>query len=69
MIASKYCLVTGASGDIGEACARQLAAAGYSVYCHYRQHEEKVRHLIEDLTITYPQQYFLKKQCLQKTTF
>ena len=58
MIASKYCLVTGASGDIGEACARQLAAAGYSVYCHYRQHEEKVRHLIEDLTITYPQQDF-----------
>lgn len=54
----KYGLVMGASGDIGQACAESLAAAGWSVYCHYFHNEVKVKKLTESLAATYPQQDF-----------
>lgn len=49
----------GASGDIGEAVCRRLAADGWSLYCHYYQHEEKVLNFVSDLQEAYPHQDFL----------
>ncbi|GCF94194.1 3-oxoacyl-ACP reductase [Enterococcus florum] len=53
-----YGLVMGASGDIGEAICRRLAANGWSLYCHYYQNEEKVLNFVSDLRSHYPQQDF-----------
>lgn len=54
----KYALVMGASGDIGEAICRQLAADGWSIYGHYYRHEEKLLNFFKDLQKAYPQQDF-----------
>lgn len=58
----KYVLVTGASGDIGEACVKQLAKKGYSVYCHYFRNEQKMKSLLSDLILQYPKQDFFSLQ-------
>lgn len=58
-----FILVTGASGDIGAACARDLAAKGYSLYCHYFSNQTRMDALIEELTLAYPKQDFLPLQC------
>ncbi|MGX6970058.1 elongation factor P 5-aminopentanone reductase [Vagococcus bubulae] len=58
----KYVLVTGASGDIGEACVKQLAKKGYSVYCHYFRNEQKMKSLLSDLILQYPKQDFFALQ-------
>lgn len=42
-------LITGSTGAIGEACARYFHNAGYFVYLHYRNDEEKVQKLSQDL--------------------
>ena len=38
-------LVTGSTGAIGEACAKQFHDAGYFVYLHYRSQESKAKEL------------------------
>lgn len=53
-----HILVTGASGDIGEACVRQLAKEGHSVYCHYYQNKTRIHDLLSDLQHDYPNQEF-----------
>lgn len=58
-----FILVTGASGDIGAACARDFAAKGYSLYCHYFSNQTRMDALIEELTSAYPKQDFLPIQC------
>lgn len=58
----KYILVTGASGDIGEACVTHLAKNGYSIYCHYFKNKERVTQLINKLSEEYPNQDFFALQ-------
>lgn len=51
-------LIMGASGDIGSACAYELAAAGFSLYLHYFKNQERISQLQRDLTERYPNQDF-----------
>ena len=37
---TKWALIIGASGGIGQQIATTLAADGWSLYLHYHQHEE-----------------------------
>lgn len=57
-----YALILGASGDIGQACARQLAQDGWSLYCHYNQQSERVGNLTDALKKEYPKQDFFSLQ-------
>ena len=57
-----YALVLGASGDIGEACVKRLAAEGWSIYCHFNKNQKKTSDLVEKLTEKYPKQDFFMIQ-------
>ena len=46
-------LITGASGGIGSAIARELAKNGDDIVIHYHQAEEKARRLQQELTSAY----------------
>jgi 3-oxoacyl-[acyl-carrier protein] reductase len=48
---NKYALVTGASGGIGKAIARQLIEQGYGVYLHYFKNKESVQELANELKV------------------
>lgn len=54
----KRVLIIGASGDIGQAVCRQLAAEGWSLYCHYHTNEKKLLRFVNELQKVYPQQDF-----------
>lgn len=54
----KSALVMGASGDIGEAVCRELAAKGWSLYLHFHKNEKKVLNFLSVLQNCYPQQSF-----------
>ncbi|WP_342512538.1 SDR family oxidoreductase [Sporosarcina sp. FSL K6-1522] len=53
-----YCVVLGASGGIGEAICRSLAASGWSLYLHFHSNQERVAHLQAELTEMFPQSDF-----------
>ncbi|WP_411278349.1 SDR family NAD(P)-dependent oxidoreductase [Gaiella sp.] len=48
-LAGKGVVVTGASGGIGGACARQFAAEGANVLVHYHRGEERARAVSEEI--------------------
>lgn len=45
----KKVLITGATGAIGEACARMFSANGYFVYIHYHSNKAKADALVSEL--------------------
>ncbi|MCI1892652.1 elongation factor P 5-aminopentanone reductase [Schleiferilactobacillus perolens] len=58
----KRVLLCGATGAIGQAAARTLAAAGWSLYLQGWQHMARIHDLVRELQIRYPQQEFLPLQ-------
>lgn len=58
----KWALILGASGDIGQSVARDLASKGWSLYLHYYQNQARISDLITDLSESYPKQDFLAIQ-------
>ncbi len=46
---SKRCLIIGASGGIGAACARELTEEGYSLYLHYFSNESTITQLKQEI--------------------
>lgn len=53
----KWILITGASGGIGQAIAKQLAKEGYSLYLHFHQNHSAMERLLSDLA-EYGGEYF-----------
>ena len=58
MTEQKYCVVLGASGGIGDAISRTLAAAGWSLFLHYNENAAHATLLKQELSMTYPQLSF-----------
>lgn len=55
----KWALICGASGDIGQQIAIDLAANGWSLYLHYHRATAKIMTLVAELAKTYPKQDFI----------
>lgn len=59
---SRFALILGASGGIGEVICKQLAEAGWSLYLHYNTRKHQVDVLRTELEETYPDQQFRSVQ-------
>ncbi|PIC58733.1 3-ketoacyl-ACP synthase [Sporosarcina sp. P12(2017)] len=59
---TRFALVLGASGGIGEAVCKQLAEAGWSLYLHYNANKTDLDLLRLELEKTYPTQQFRSVQ-------
>ncbi|KAH6889413.1 short-chain dehydrogenase/reductase SDR [Thelonectria olida] len=58
-ISGRLALVTGASGGIGSACVRALAAEGCDVALHYSSSQQKAESIASELRTLYPSQLFV----------
>ncbi|MEH7222627.1 SDR family oxidoreductase [Bacillus sp. JJ1566] len=56
----KYALITGASGGIGSAIAKEIATLGYSLYLHYNENELAIKKIVEELAIEGVETYLIK---------
>lgn len=56
----RFAVLLGASGEIGESIAQQMAESGWSLYLHWNRHSTEV--LATQLTQTYPSQEFIAVQ-------
>lgn len=54
----RHAVILGASGGIGEAISRRLAADGWSLYLHYNNNEERAVMLQKHLSDLYPDEEF-----------
>ncbi len=63
----KYALITGASGGIGSAIAKEVASLGYSLYLHYNENEKAVKSLAEELVRKGVESYLVKADLSQRT--
>ncbi|KJZ75557.1 hypothetical protein HIM_05020 [Hirsutella minnesotensis 3608] len=61
-VRGRLALVTGATGGIGSACARALAAEGCDVALHYSSSEDKAEALARELRERHPSQTFMTAQ-------
>lgn len=55
----KRAIIFGATGGIGQAIAKELAAEGWSLYLHCFSHRQKALDMAESLINKYPQQDFM----------
>ena len=58
----KFALVCGASGAIGQAICKKMAAEGWSLYLHYNSGAQRVADLTKQFDQHYPQQEFIPVQ-------
>lgn len=58
----KWALIVGASGDIGQQTAYDLAADGWSLYLHFFSKKSRIEKLCADLQEKYPHQEFISIQ-------
>lgn len=56
----KYALVTGASGGIGSAVAKEIATLGYSLYLHYHENELALKKVAEELALEGVETHLIK---------
>lgn len=54
----KFALIMGASGDIGEGIAQEMAEKGWSLYLHYHSNPKSVEEQIRNYQMDYPKQDF-----------
>ncbi|MEH7382591.1 SDR family oxidoreductase [Bacillus sp. JJ1533] len=56
----KYALITGASGGIGSAIAKEISTLGYSLYLHYHENEQSMKRIAEELALEGVETYLIK---------
>lgn len=59
---TKYAIVLGATGGIGQAICKELAEDGWSLYLHYYSNEQRALDLCEELTNAYRDLRFIRVQ-------
>lgn len=64
---SRWALITGASGGIGQATAKKLAQEGRHLMLHYHQNEQAANRLSADLKETYQVETYVVQADLAKT--